>query len=156
MTKFQSMKSVREFSDCDDLFERRLIQDIQQNGFSVVHQPGSCYTVGLWHGHRHAELIVFGLPAERGQLLLHQAVKDIHGGQSLKLGHPIDRLTEEYTLRAFAVNVQHHREYLSYNRWFYRGDGFQAWQLVWPDADHQFPDDPRHPRRLRELQPQLQ
>jgi hypothetical protein len=150
------MKSIRQASDCDDLFERRLIQDIDQNGYSVVHQAGSCYTVGLWHKHRHPELIVFGLPAERGQQLLGRAVEEIQQGRRLEVGTPIDRLTEDYCLRAMPVKVEHHREYLSYNRWFYRGDDFHAWQLIWPDADHQFPDDPRHPQRLRELQPQLQ
>ena len=150
------MKPVRALSDCDDLFEKRLIQDIDQNGFSVVHQPGSCYTVGLWNRHRHPELIVFGLPADRGQQLLHQAVHEIQDGRPLSDAAPIRTLTEEYSLRAVPVKVEHHREYLSYNRWFYRGDHFQSWQLIWPDADHNFPDDPRHSDRLRELQPQLQ
>ena len=146
------MKPVRELQDCDDLFERHLVQAIGQKGFSVVHQPGYCYTVGLHHSWKHPELIVFGLPAQRGQALLEHAAAEVQQGQALQP----DSLAEEYALRFLPVKLEHHREYLQYNRWFYRGDSFQAWQLVWPDADHHFPEDPRHLEHLRELQPSLQ
>lgn len=145
------MKPLRELHDCEDLFEQRLVTEISEKSFSVVHQPGSCYTVGLWKSHQHPELIVFGLPAERGQRLLEQAVAHL----PLELNQETTQLTDEYCLRPSAVKREHHREFLSYNRWFYRGDHFQAWQLTWPDPDHRFPEDPQHPERFRQLQPSL-
>lgn len=152
MNNIQGMKPVRQLQDCDDLFEKRLVLEVAEKGFSVVHQPGSCYTVGVWKTHQHPELIVFGLPAERGQKLLIEAVQQL----PLQTGQEIASLTDKYSLRPQPVKLEHHREFLSYNRWYYRGDGFQAWQLTWPDADHRFPDDPQHPERLRQLQPLLQ
>ena len=145
------MKPVRQLQDCDDLFEKHLVEEVAQKGFSVVHQPGSCYTVGLWKTHQHPELIVFGLPAERGQKLLEQAAAHL----PLQLGEETTQLTDEYPLRPTEVKMEHHREFLSYNRWFYRGDHFQSWQLIWPDPDHRFPDDPQHPERFRQVQPTL-
>ncbi len=152
MNNLQPMKPVRQLQDCDDLFEKRLVLEVAEKGFSVVHQPGSCYTVGLWKTHQHPELIVFGLPPERGQQLLQDAA----GRLPLQLHQETDALTEEYRLRTETVKLEHHREFLSYNRWFYRGDHFQAWQLTWPDPDHRFPEDPQHPERFRQLQPSLQ
>jgi len=152
MNNIQDMKPVRQLQDCDDLFEKRLVLEVAEKGFSVVHQPGYCYTVGVWKTHQHPELIVFGLPAERGQQLLIEAVQQL----PLQLDVEVGSLTHEYSLRPQPVKLEHHREFLSYNRWYYRGDGFQAWQLTWPDAEHRFPDDPQHPERLRQLQPLLQ
>lgn len=151
MNNPQSMKPVRQLQDCDDLFERRLVLEVAEKGFSVVHQPGSCYTVGLWKTHQHPELILFGLPAERGQKLLQQAVAHL----PLQLQQETAKLTDEYNLLPTLVKLEHHREFLSYNRWFYRGDHFQAWQLTWPDPDHRFPDDPQHREKFRLLQPSL-
>lgn len=146
------MKPVRQIQDCEDLFERRLVQAIEQKGFSLVHQAGHCYTVGLWKTYNHPELIIFSLPAQRAQFLLEQAVREIEQGRTLT--EFAGNLADGYALRAEPVLPLHHREFLSYNRWFYRGDGFEALQLVWPDADHNFPDHPGY--RSHELQPQLQ
>lgn len=152
LTNFQNMKPPRQIQDCEDLFERRLVQAIEQRGFGLVHQPGHCYTVGLWKTYNHPELIIFSLPAERAQLLLEQAVEKI--GQGQQIATFVAHLAVGYALRVESVQARHHREFLSYNRWFYRGDDFQACQLVWPDADHNFPDHPAY--RGHELQPQLQ
>lgn len=152
MNNSQFVSSVRQLQECEDLFETRLVQEISQKRFSIVHQTGSCYTVGLWQSYQHPELIIFGLPAQRGQKLLEQAVNHL----PLELHQDTTSLTQDYSLRPLPVNMQYHREFLSYNRWFYRGDHFQAWQLIWPDADYRFPDDPKHPEHLRPLQPSLQ
>lgn len=145
------MKPVRTLQDCEDLFERRLVEDVHQRGFRVVHQPEYCYTVGLWHRFRHPELILFALPAERGQFLMERAAEQIQMGEFSP-----ETLAEGYRLQSLPVHPSYHREFLAYNRWFYRGDQFQAVQLIWPDADHYFPNQPEFRRRLQDLQPLLQ
>lgn len=146
-------KPVRGLDSCDDLFEKRIVNEIQQRGWTTVHQAGYCYTVGLWQNSQHPELIVFGLPAERAQQLLHNAAVEVSGGAVLTT--PLQALTESYALQVNPVLPLHHREFLAYNRWYYRGDGFQAVQLVWPDPDERFFDHPEYPAHLQSIQPQL-
>jgi hypothetical protein len=148
-------KPVRQEKDCDDLFEQRLVQQVAEQGFQTVHQPNSCYTVGLWHSHRHPELIIFGLPTERAHHLLGEAARQVIEGQHWNLNQDITTLTQEHPLRLQPVAECHHRDYLSYNRWFYRGDGFRAWQLVWPDPDGHFPGHPEFLPHLQSVQPDL-
>lgn len=154
MNNIQKMKPVRTLHDCEDLFERHLCQEVQDQGFSTVHQPGWCYTVGLWKSWQHPELIVFGLPAQRGQVLLQMAARRVAAGQ--KLEGVLPDLAEEYALEVQGVDPLHYRDYLPYARWFYRGPHFEAAQLLWPDPDHRLPSDPRFQPHLHELQPQLQ
>ena len=33
------------------------------------------------------------------------------------------------------------RDDLGYARWFYAGDGFEVFQIVWPDTSNRFPWD---------------
>jgi hypothetical protein len=146
-------KSPRQLDHCEDLFEKRLVAEIEQKGWSIVHQAGSCYTVGLWRTARHPELIVFGLPAERAQLLLEQAAAEVASG--MILCNPVEGLTQDYPLQIHPVLPGYHKEYLAYNRWYYRGDGFHAAQLVWPDPDRRFFDHPDYPSHLHQIQPQL-
>lgn len=146
-------KPVRTLESCEDLFETRLVSEIGHKGWSTVHQAGSCYTVGLWQNARHPELIVFGLPAERAQLLLDQAASEVVSGAILRT--PVEGLTEEYPLQVHPVLPVHHREHLAYNRWYYRGDGFEAAQLVWPDTETRFFDHPDYPSHLHAIQPLL-
>jgi len=155
ITQPKPLKPVRQMQDCDDLFERRLVEQIADQGFQTVHQPDSCYTVGLWHSYQHPELIIFGLPTERAHHLLAQAAQQIRDGQRWTLGEELCTLTQDHALRLQAVGEVHHRDYLSYNRWFYRGDGFRAWQLVWPDPDGNFPGHPEFLPHLQRVQPDL-
>lgn len=143
-------KTPRQLADCDDLFERRLVEEIERQGYSVVHLPEGCYTVGLWAHRRRPDAIVYGLPAERGQALL-----DNYAALTEQPGAETRDLTEEFALRVRLVQPHHYREHMPYGRWFYRGEGFSAVQLVWPDPDGRFASQSDVPSRLDELQPDL-
>lgn len=140
---------VRTEKDCDDLFERKLVNEIEGRGFSVVHEPEWCYTVGLWLHKQQPERILFGLPADRAQALLELAA------ERQELDGLISDLTEQHPLRVLPVQPSHYRQYLPYARWFYRGEGFQARQLVWPDREGRWPDQPDFDPRWASVQPLL-
>lgn len=156
MSSLTLAKPVRALSDCADLFEQRLVEHIQEQGYQTLHQAGSCYTVGLWLSLGHPELILFGLPERRAHRLLRVAVERIAAGERWAVGQLVEGLAEGYPLRLQSVHPDHYREYLSYNRWFYRGAGFEAAQLVWPDPDKNFPDHPDFLSHYQKVQPCLQ
>ena len=140
---------LRTLADCDDVFERNLVNEITGQGWSVVHAvrppgpstiPNVAYTVGLWSGWQHPECLVFGLSPERGQALLSLICREIKSGQKFTVQSDYPGLIEGLNCRFHSVSQCHHREYLGYCRWFYRGDSFTAAQLLWPDTQGIFPD----------------
>ena len=155
---------IRTLNDCDDVLERHLVREIAEQGWTVVHStdpaprglfPNVAYTVGLWQTHEHPELLVFGLAPEQGQALLKLVCEEVAKGQRFTSLEQFTHLLEGHSCRFQALGQHFHREHLAYCRWFYRGDGFKALQLMWPDAQGHFPDEAAFDAYLAAHQPVL-
>lgn len=77
----------------DDEHERKAILDIRKYGVHIMHvfdpddeNPRFSYTVGLWHSHRHPEILIFGLKDDLCQSVLNSLNSDISNGQSFEAG----------------------------------------------------------------------
>jgi len=92
---------------------------------------------------------------ERAIALLNDMGQQIKGGRVYAESQRYADLVHSYETRMDKINPRHHKEYLGFCRWFYRGDGFSALQVVWPDPQYRFPDEPDFESRLRPAQPLL-
>lgn len=141
--------------------EIKLIEDIEKFGWHCLNilaegeLPPYSFSVGLFHSYQHPELIIFGLPANVAHQVLHIAVEAIKGGNPIDLGLPTEELVEGYSCCFVEVPVSQYRENVGYCRWFYEGDIFPLYQIVWPSREGYFPWHSAAPDSFRSIQPVL-
>jgi hypothetical protein len=114
--------------------------------------PGFAYTVGLWQGFGHPELLVQGLPLEVMFAVLNIAGERIRSGERLSAGY-IDRdLLEEAACGYRAIAASKHGEYMGAAIRHYGHGDFEALQLIWPDQQFRLPDDDACDEQVRLVQ----
>lgn len=143
----------------EDASESKVIRDIAEFGWHVVHIAaegelvGYSFTIGLFQSYRHPELIVFGLPHQISHRILSIAADLAKSGEPLDLSQPTTELIENYACRLACVPQSEYREHVGYCRWYYEGNDFPLWQIVWPSREGEYPWDPSAPPGFVAAQP---
>ena len=115
--------------------------------------PPYSYTIGLFHSYGHPELIIFGLRAETAHQILAIAANAAKAGTPIDLSQPSDALLNNYTCCFIRVPVTEYYEHVGYCRWYYQGNDFPLYQVVWPSRAGLFPWHPDVTSKFRALQP---
>jgi hypothetical protein len=131
-------------------------EDIEAGGFNVaalVADQTGCdwaYSVGLHKIHDHPELLIVGLDATIGGAVIELLGREVAEGRRLEQGSTVV-LMDRFELQVREVDPL----------WLGRGDWFdlgravmehwgERWpptlQLIWPDADGEYPLRPGDPR----------
>lgn len=143
----------------DDETERRVLADIATHGWHCVgihpegDEAGYVFTVGLFQTLGHPELVVFGLPPQIAVGIFGIVVEAARSGRPLDLAQPTDQLLEGYECRFARVPVSRYPAFVGLGRWYYQGDDFPLYQLVWPARDGTFPWHPDASPDFRRAQP---
>lgn len=144
-----------------DQDEARFVSQIRQHGWSSTHViedsdgAGFTYTTGFWQKFEQPELVIFGLPSDVSHQILWNFFRDMEGGTKLVVDTPMSDVLEGYDVILKPVLKAHFRGYLGWNRWFYRGDGFDAYQVIFPDKSGHFPWDSGASQEFKSFQPNL-
>lgn len=133
-----------KFSTLDDQ-EKVFVNNIREHGWFGTHVnddeegPGFSYTTGFWHRFKVPEVVVFSIPSEATHQIFWNIFNDLEAGKQFPLDTPIAGVLNEYDVFMGRISKDHFNEYLGWNQWFYRGDHFEAQQLIWPDKSGNFP-----------------
>lgn len=144
-----------------DAGEQKVLDDIAGYGWHCVNilaerdLPPYAFTIGLFHSYGHPELIVFGLPGKVAHAILHIAAEAARDGKPLNLEEPTGELVEGYPAVFVPVPKSAYFENVGFARWFYEGDGFSLYQIVWPSRTGLFPWHPDATKSFRAMQPVL-
>ena len=143
----------------EDESEQKVIDDIAAYGWHCVNilaegdlLPYS-FTVGLFHSYGHPELIIFGLRSEVAHQILAIAADAAKSGAPLDLSQPTDELINSYSCCFAQVPLTEYRDHVGYCRWFYQGNEFPLYQIVWPSRAGLFPWHPDATPEFRSIQP---
>jgi hypothetical protein len=143
-----------------DNFEKEVLDDISKYGWHCVSilpendlAPYS-FTVGLYHSHAHPELIILGLKSEVAHRVLCNAVAGLPA-ERLDLSLPTDELLNGYPCCFVEVSKTHYYENVGFARWYYNGNEFPLYQIVWPSRDGHFPWHPKATQEFKLAQPVL-
>jgi hypothetical protein len=143
----------------EDRGERKVIADIAKFGWHCVHIHGEgelveyTFTVGLFQTYKHPELMIFGIPSKVSHQILTIAADAAKSGEPLELTQPTKALLEGYPCCFAEVPKTEYREYVGFAGWYYEGDGFPLYQIVWPARSGQFPWDRLASTEFRRAQP---
>jgi hypothetical protein len=142
-----------------DKSEQKVIDDIAKYGWHCVHIMADgehvvySFTVGLFHSFVHPELIIFGLPYQLAHQILDIAANAAKSGTPLDLSQPTDALLENYACCFVEVPKSQYSEHVGVCHWYYKGDTFPLYQIVWPSKDGLFPWHPQASAAFRAAQP---
>ena len=143
----------------DDPSEQKVIDDIAKFGWHCVNimaegnEVEYAFTIGLFHTYQHPELVIFGLSSEIAHQILSIAVQAIRDNAPLDLSAPTEILLEGYTCCFVEVPASHYYDYVGFCRWFYEGNNFPLYQIVWPSRAGQYPWHPKVSVEFKQAQP---
>ena len=143
----------------EDDSERKILEDIESFGWHCVHVMAEgdlveyAFTVGLFHSFKHPELIVFGLPKTIAQQILCVAADAAKAGAPLDISSHTEALLNNYTCCFAEVPREQYYEHVGYGRWYYQGNDFPMYQVIWPSKDGSFPWHAQATESLRAAQP---
>jgi len=141
--------------------EKNFAAQVREHGWfrtSVVEDedgPGFSYTTGLWSGAAAPEIIVFSLQSETAHNILWDVYRGVAAGGSLLSAQRVSTVFADRQAIFLPVSKMFYREYLGWSRWFYGGDDWPCWQLIWPDTRGAFPWESGYEDRFAKSQPNL-
>lgn len=144
-----------------DSGEVKLLSDIEKFGWHCLNilaedeEPPYSFTVGLFHTFNYPELIIFGLPANVAHQILRIAADALKNGAPIDLSSPTEDLLKGYACCFVEVPASQYRENVGFCRWFYEGNAFPLYQIVWPSREGYFPWHPDAAASFRSAQPVL-
>lgn len=128
-----------------DAGEQKALRDIEQFGCHVIHvlaereHPPFAYSVGIQQSSNTPELIVIGLKQPVAHFVINEYNRRIRAGVRFVDGDLADAFLEGFDCFFRIVDRSHYRQYLGWNIWLYRGESFDAMQLLYPDTSGHWP-----------------
>jgi hypothetical protein len=143
----------------EDHAEQKVLDDISNFGWHCMHVSGEqgrasfSYTVGLFHSYGHPELIIFGLAPKVAHQILVIAADAAKSGSPLDLDSATDALVNDYVCCFAEVPSSNYYEHVGFARWYYEGNNFPLYQVVWPSRSGLFPWHPQATSEFKSAQP---
>ncbi len=111
------------------------------------------YTVGLFRTFRHPELLVFGLSPESSHRIFSSAARLIACGRPLDTDAPNEELLPGRCCICVDVPARQYADIVRSACWYYNGNRFPLYQVVWPSDDGLYPWHPTAPDAFTRAQP---
>ena len=144
-----------------DTQEKKVLVDIDAYGWHCVNilaeegLPGFSFSVGNYHSTKHPEFIIFGLRPDVAHQILTLAIAGLKDGTIVDLSAPTDELLNGNSCLFVKVPEAHYREHVGFGRWYYEGNSFPLYQIVWPSREGNFPWHAGAREAFRAAQPVL-
>ena len=140
-------------------YERKLLENVKQHGWQCTSvgagdgTPCFSYTIGLYQTYGYPELLLVGLPTNIAHGVLATVASAACSNKPLNISEPTDALLEGYSYVFVRVPEQLYGEYVLSATWYYEGNDFPLYQLVWPSVDGYFPWHEHADAKYRSSQP---
>lgn len=141
--------------------ERKLVDDVHSFGWHVVNAsdgdglPRWAYTVGLTHTVGGPELVMCGLDGPLLHRCLNAAGRAVRAGLDRADGALVGDVLDGFDVQLRTVAPGWGAALFDRLRWFTRVAEPAVVQVVWPDQEGHFPDDPAFRAGLADRQGQL-
>jgi len=141
--------------------ERKVLADVKKHGWHCLNifeedgQPPWTFSIGFHKTWDFPELIVIGLKRDVAHATLNIVATQLAEGRRLDLAADNDDLFNEIPCCFVEVPKSAYREYVGTARWFYGGNDFPLYQIVWPSKDGCFPWNERASASFKQWQPVL-
>ena len=129
----------------DEQITSNILKDIGEHGVHIAfvdtdgYSPRFGYSIGLYKGYNHPELIIIGLPPESIGAIINGAKSEIENGTRYIEDVKYDGLLHGYPMQFVEVELEYYQDYVGYAGWYNDNSfDFPVLQMVWPDKEHNF------------------
>jgi hypothetical protein len=143
-------------------YESNLLANIEKHGCSVTSvfdpegkDPKFSYSIGIAKTTSAPELIVVGLNSDISLWLVNEYNRRVRDGEVFAAGISHAGFLDGHDVQFVDVAETHRKHYMTSACWLHGGPGFDALQLVWPDASGYWPWDEEAAESYRLGQPIL-
>jgi hypothetical protein len=106
----------------------------------VSGEPPFAYSLGAWESYGAPELIVFGLRRDVGSDMINHVMALHREGRRFRSGVPeLGVLRDQIPVYFLEVDPAQAKTFAHFADWYYEGEPFPLWQMVWPDKNGTFP-----------------
>ena len=122
-------------------------ENIQNFGYHVTfvfsdNSPSFCYSTGLFKSFNIPELFISSLPENLSVDLTSKYVDLFKKTNSIPLNTKIDNLSDRFPVFLVAVSIDKLQDYVLSSIKYYKNDKYKYLQLIYPDIDGLFPNEP--------------
>jgi hypothetical protein len=127
-----------------DTYLREMRALVDEHGWALQYVPAAAdtppyaYTVGLGPAGEQ-ELLLYGLPREVSHRLCSEAVGRMRADGGLQPGRPYTEILSGFSAVFLPIPDPRATDEFAVVRRLWRGQPFEALQLVWPDRQGRFP-----------------
>jgi len=137
---------MSEHEQHDKQITKDILKNIEKFGVHIPfiesdgYAPSFGYSIGLYKGFSHPELIVIGLDFDSTGSIINHVKSDIEKGTKFISDVNYPGYLVNWPIQFTAVEKAHYPDYLGYAGW-YNGNSvhFPTLQIVWPDNKGIFP-----------------
>ncbi|UTF60905.1 DUF4262 domain-containing protein [Gilvimarinus sp. DA14] len=128
-----------------DKVEEKALKDIEECGCHVLHvmqegeYPRFSYSIGIQRSTGQPELIVTGLKQELAHWIINEYSNRIKAGEIFSPGNFYDGFVGGFDVTFKEVEEKHYQEYFGWAQWLYKGNNFNALQLIYPSKSGVWP-----------------
>lgn len=117
--------------------------------------PPFAYSIGIEATSHQPDLLVVGLDLQFSQNLINDYNDRVRNGEVFVPNVPYDGFLAGFPVFFSPMLKQHYQEYLGWGLWFYEGDDFRTFQLIYPTTSGVWPWDPEASDGFRQRSPIL-
>jgi Domain of unknown function (DUF4262) len=150
----------------DEPLDQSYLDKIEKHGHAVMSvadrvdeptgEPNFSYSTGAFESYGAPELIVFGLSSSIHHWMINEFYSRWKTGEAFQIGSAVEGFLDDYPVIFVEAGEGAARDYMNFTRWYYEGEHFPVWQLVWPGVNsRKFPWDHDCPQDVIDLQPDL-
>ena len=139
---------MNEHTEHDLQITTRILADIEAHRVHIAYiesdgyNPSFGYSIGLYKGLGHPELIIIGLDYASTVSIINIAKEEIEKGIKFMEGVNYHAFLNDYPVQFIEVKPEYYPDYLGYAQWYNnRSINFPTLQVVWPDNAGIFPWD---------------
>ncbi len=119
-------------------------------------EPNFSYSTGAYESYGAPELIIFGLSSKMHHWMINEFYNRLQQGETFPLGEEVEGFLEGYPVVFVEASERAANDYMNFTRWYYEGEPFPVWQLVWPGVNsRKFPWEEDCPQEIIDAQPDL-
>jgi Domain of unknown function (DUF4262) len=125
--------------------ERKVLANIAKFGWHCTNilaegaLPQYSFTIGFFQTWKYPELLVMELKSTVAHALLQIVARALREGKRFDLEALDEDLLNDYACCSVQVPKSEYREHVGFARWYYEGDEFPLYQIIWPSKEGHFP-----------------
>lgn len=104
--------------------------------------PPFTYSIGIEATSHQPDLLIIGLNNKLGHWIINEYNRLVRDGAVFVPNKLYEGFLEGFPVLFSPMLKEHYREYLGWGRWFYQGDNFRVFQLIYPDTTGKWPWNP--------------